>query len=71
MAAVKKLVYEDKVFTMDQLVRMIEADFEGYEAERRILINNAPKYGNDDPYVDDIAKDVYKRQIQDPEGRFL
>lgn len=58
MAAVKKLVYEDKVFTMDQLVKMLEADFEGYEVERQILINNAPKYGNDDPYVDNIAKEM-------------
>ena len=38
LAAVKKLVYEDKVFTMDQLIKMIEANFEGYEAERQILI---------------------------------
>ena len=32
LAAVKKLVYEDKVFTMDQLITMIEKNFEGYEA---------------------------------------
>lgn len=58
LAAVKKLVYEDKVFTMDQLIKMIEADFEGYEVERQILVNGAPKYGNDDPYVDQIAKEM-------------
>lgn len=58
MAAVKKLVYEDKVFTMDQLITMLEANFEGYEVERQILINHAPKWGNDDPYVDSIAKDM-------------
>ena len=55
LAAVKKLVYEDKVFTMDQLLTMLEKDFEGYEAERQMLINNAPKWGNGDPYVDEIA----------------
>lgn len=55
LAAVKKLVYEEKVFTMDQLLEMIQADFEGYEAERQTLINAAPKWGNDEEYVDEIA----------------
>lgn len=55
MAAVKKLVYEEKVFTMEKLVEMLEKDFEGYEIERQILINKAPKWGNDDAYVDSIA----------------
>ncbi len=58
MAAVKKLVYEDKVFTMDQLVTMLDQNFVGYEAERQQLINDAPKWGNDDEYVDQIAKDM-------------
>jgi len=43
---------------MDQLIRALENDFEGYEVERQMLINNAPKYGNDDPYVDNIARDI-------------
>ncbi len=55
MAAIKRLVYDEKVFTMDQLVTMIDKNFEGYEAERQMLINNAPKWGNDDNYVDEIA----------------
>jgi formate C-acetyltransferase len=43
---------------MDQLITMLEANFEGYEVERQILINHAPKWGNDDPYVDGIARDM-------------
>lgn len=55
LAAIKKLVYEEKVFTMDQLITMLENNFEGYEVERQRLINDAPKWGNGDPYVDEIA----------------
>ncbi len=58
MAAVKKLVYEERVFTMDQLVSMLDKNFEGYETQRQILIDRAPKYGNGDAYVDDIAKEM-------------
>lgn len=56
LAAIKKLVYEEKVFTMDQLIEMIDKNFEGYEVERQRLINDAPKWGNGDKYVDEITK---------------
>ena len=58
MAAVKKLVYDDKTITMDILVNALEADFEGYENIRQMLINDAPKYGNDEDYVDEIAAKI-------------
>jgi len=52
MIAVKKLVYEDGVLTMDELLTSLENNFEGYEDIREILINKAPKYGNDIDEVD-------------------
>lgn len=55
MAAVKKLVYEEKRFDMAKLIEMLDTDFEGNEDFRQLLINGAPKYGNDDDYVDSIA----------------
>jgi pyruvate formate-lyase/glycerol dehydratase family glycyl radical enzyme len=58
LAAVKKLVYEDKAVSMDELLAAIRANFEGHEALRQALISKAPKFGNDDPYVDDIAEEV-------------
>jgi len=59
LAAVKKLVFEDKSVTMGQLRQALEANFEGYEGiERMCLI--APKYGNDDEYADSIAQDIYE-----------
>lgn len=57
MAAIKKLVFEDKKYTLNQLNEALKADFEGYEGLRNDCLN-APKYGNDDDYADLIAADL-------------
>jgi pyruvate formate-lyase/glycerol dehydratase family glycyl radical enzyme len=58
LAALKKLVYEDRSIEIDQLLEAIQADYEGNESLRQTLVNKAPKYGNDDPYADQVAHDV-------------
>ena len=58
VAAVKKLVYETKQIPMSDLLDALKADFEGKENLRQMLIMKAPKYGNDDPYADDIAREI-------------
>ena len=55
LAAVKKIVYEEKALSMDDLLEAIESNFEGNEVIRQLLVNRAPKYGNDIEYVDSIA----------------
>ena len=57
MAAIKKLVFDDKKYTLAELNRALVANFEGYEQVRQDCLN-APKYGNDDDYVDYIAADL-------------
>ncbi|MCR4667701.1 MAG: glycyl radical protein [Desulfovibrio sp.] len=57
LAAIKKLVFEDKKLTMKEVVDACRADFKGYEPVREML-RKAPTYGNDDPYADTIARDV-------------
>lgn len=57
LAAIKKLVFEDKKLTMREVIDACRADFEGCGPVREML-RNAPCYGNDDPYVDTIAKDI-------------
>ncbi len=57
LAAVKKLVFEDKVTTLPELLKAIDADWEGYD-ELRDLALATPKYGNDIDYVDDIAIEI-------------
>lgn len=55
LAAIKKVVFEDKAITLAELKEALEHNFEGYEAIRQLLVN-APSYGNDDPYTDWIGK---------------
>lgn len=57
MAAIKKLVFDDKKYTLKQLNEALKADFKGYEAIKTDCLN-APKYGNDDDYVDLIATNL-------------
>ncbi len=54
LAAVKKLVFDDKKYGMAELVKALEANWEGYEEMRLDFVRNAPKWGNDDDYVDAI-----------------
>ena len=58
VAAVKKLVYETKIIGMSDLLSALKTNFEGHENLRQMLVNRAPKYGNDDPYADDIAREI-------------
>ncbi len=58
LAAIKKLVYEDRQIEMGKLVEAIRANFEGQESLRRTLLAKAPKYGNDEGYADEIAHEV-------------
>lgn len=57
MAAIKKLVFDEKKYTLEQLNTALKADFVGYEQVRTDCLN-APKYGNDDDYADLIAADL-------------
>lgn len=57
MAAIKKLVYDDKKYSLQQLNEALKADFAGYD---QVLADAlaAPKYGNDDDYADLFAADI-------------
>ncbi|MBR1796523.1 MAG: glycyl radical protein [Clostridiales bacterium] len=54
LAAIKKLVYEEKRITLQELTDALRNDFEGYDVIRSLL-RNAPSYGNDDSYADEIG----------------
>jgi len=58
IAAIQKLVFEDKKYTMEQLMTALEGNWEGFE-EMRLDFWNAPKFGNDDDYVDVIARQYF------------
>ena len=55
LAVIKKLVFEEKSVTLSELIDALNNNWEGYEA-LRAKAQAVPKYGNDDDYVDSIAK---------------
>ena len=59
LAAVKKLVYDDKKYTMAQLKQALDANWEGYEEMRQDFVK-APKWGNDDDSVDQVWVKMYE-----------
>ncbi|RLC73410.1 MAG: glycyl radical protein [Chloroflexi bacterium] len=64
LAAIKKLVFEDKKVSMAELLDALNNNWEGKEDLRQMAINEVPKFGNDDDYVDMLARDVYLRTTQ-------
>ena len=59
LSAVKYNVFDQKKFTMDELLKALQANFEGYEDIHNLVANKTPKYGNDDDYADDLMKEVF------------
>lgn len=57
LAAIKKLVFEERRVSMPELITALERNFEGYE-ELRLMLLQAPKWGNDDDYVDSLAVEI-------------
>lgn len=52
MAALKYHIFDEKTFTMPELLTALKDDFKKGEKIQQILINKPPKYGNDDDYAD-------------------
>ncbi|HPA55691.1 MAG TPA: glycine radical domain-containing protein, partial [Bacillota bacterium] len=68
-SAVKKHVFDDKSLTMDELLDALKNNFEGREAMRQLIMNNTPKYGNDDDYADEIMKELFDAYYNEVNGR--
>lgn len=57
LTAVKKHVYEDEKFTLDELNVAMDSDYKGFEWMRDLLLST-PKYGNDHEYADEVAGEM-------------
>jgi formate C-acetyltransferase len=58
LMAIKKFVFEEKRISMDEMIEILRSDFEGREDTRLMFLNRAPKYGNDEDEVDEIAREL-------------
>lgn len=67
LAAIKKLVFDEGRITTSGLWDALVSDFAGAEGERirQMLVNEAPKYGNDDDSVDQLVVEAYEPYIDE------
>ncbi|MDY6935037.1 MAG: pyruvate formate lyase family protein [Spirochaetota bacterium] len=74
LSAVKKLVFDEKKYTMDELLDALEANWDGKEVMRLDFVKNGPKWGNDDDNADEIMvrclREVarHSKEIKCPSG---
>jgi pyruvate formate-lyase/glycerol dehydratase family glycyl radical enzyme len=69
VTAVKYHVYDQKTFSMTELLDALGADFERYERLRQLLLNRTPKYGNDDDCADSVMKELFEAYFEAVDGR--
>jgi formate C-acetyltransferase len=60
LASLKYNVFDNRIISMEELIKALENNFQGYEKMRQIFINKTPKYGNDDDYPDSITQRVFE-----------
>lgn len=67
LAALKKLVFEEKRLTTLEVWQALQSDYAGPRGEeiRQMLINEAPKYGNDDDYADSLVRECYDVYVEE------
>ena len=58
LCAIRKLVFEDKRYTLAELCEILRADWSGNEPLRLYCKNKLPKFGNGDPVVDSVAAEI-------------
>ncbi len=69
LASIRYNVYDEKNMKMGKMLKILESDFEGYEKERNMFINETPKYGNDDDYADELAVKIFNIYYNSVDGR--
>ena len=69
LTALKSQVFDNKNYSMKEILSALQNNFEGFEEIRERLVHEAPKYGNDDDYADDIMREIFEIFYESVEGR--
>jgi formate C-acetyltransferase len=69
LASLKFNIYDNDIYTMEQLLEALKNDFEGSEELRQKLISKTPKYGNDKDYADSITQRIFEIVYSAIDGR--
>ena len=64
LAAIKKLVYEEGILSMEELIAALDANWEGHEAIRQMMVTRAPKFANDSDYADELGREMMDYFLQ-------
>ena len=65
--AIERLVFAEKKFTLCELVELLKSNWEGQEYTRNYVRERFPKFGNDDPQVDGVARKISEMFIEELE----
>lgn len=60
ISAMKYLIYDNKKTSMKAFISALDKNFEGYDEFHQTILNDVPRYGNDDDYADDILKEIFE-----------
>lgn len=69
LSVLKRHVFEDRKISMDTLLAAVAKNWEGEEKLRQFIMNRTPFFGNDDPYADSIAVQVYNDLVDSIDGK--
>jgi len=69
LAALKQMVYDEQTITINEFLTILQNNFVGYDAFREKLLEDMPKYGNDDDATDDILQQVFEMYFAAIDGR--
>ncbi|RLI04265.1 formate C-acetyltransferase/glycerol dehydratase family glycyl radical enzyme [Candidatus Bathyarchaeota archaeon] len=69
LSAIKHHVFEERTFTMGELLEALSSNFEGREPLRQVLLNKTPRYGNDDDRADELMRRAFDAFFQAVERR--
>ncbi|MGA2063969.1 MAG: trans-4-hydroxy-L-proline dehydratase [Thermoguttaceae bacterium] len=69
LAAVRELVYHERVISLADFVAALDADFAGHEELRQRALHKTPKYGNDDDQADELMARAFTACFEELDGR--
>jgi formate C-acetyltransferase len=69
LSAIKDVVFDNKKFSLTELIEILDRNFENAEDVRQWLLNKTHKYGNDDDYADSIMQMVFNACFEELDGK--
>ncbi len=69
LTSIKYNVFDEKIFTMPEILEALQNNYNGAEQLRGAMLNSTPKYGNDNDYADEVLKDIFEAFFESVDGR--